>query len=262
MGTSLLAACMLLVSGLATERATTPVHMGMAGAPTVEFSTGDSRMPGPDRRAATRPGTTAPGTATPHPRQFAMAPQTGSQATSPDSHARMMQQRATDHAVAMARETEAALELSAAGRREVQRRLQLAGYTPEGVDGIFGASTRAAITAWQRDMGQAPPSGFVSEEMLQQLGEKTDDAYLAWHKARAAQRRVQLASAPTPAPRPTKDDECARRNSGKIVYGQNFNCDIQGLGESLDNFGDKISRLLSSADTQTLSPRRHPVDEA
>lgn len=71
---------------------------------------------------------------------------------------------AEDRAVA----TEKALGLNREARRDIQRDLSLLGYDPRGIDGIFGAGSRAAITAWQSDNGYEP-TGYLSAEQVRAM---------------------------------------------------------------------------------------------
>jgi peptidoglycan hydrolase-like protein with peptidoglycan-binding domain len=63
---------------------------------------------------------------------------------------------------------EAALNLTRDERRAIQRDLTLLGFTPRGIDGIFGRGTRAAITAWQ-GRGGYPQTGFLDRDQIFQL---------------------------------------------------------------------------------------------
>lgn len=76
---------------------------------------------------------------------------------------------AEDRAVA----AEKALNLIRDGRRNVQRDLSLLGYDPRGIDGLFGAGTRAAITAWQGDNGFAP-TGYLTTDQLREMSRAAD----------------------------------------------------------------------------------------
>lgn len=55
---------------------------------------------------------------------------------------------------------EAALNLTRTQRRDVQRHLTLLGFNTRGVDGIWGAGTRRAISDWQRSEGMRV-TGYV-----------------------------------------------------------------------------------------------------
>lgn len=57
-------------------------------------------------------------------------------------------------------------------RREVQRRLTSLGYNTYGVDGGFGANTRRAMAAWQRDEGLRA-SGYLTADQLRLLRKQT-----------------------------------------------------------------------------------------
>ncbi|GLS85541.1 peptidoglycan-binding protein [Cypionkella aquatica] len=67
---------------------------------------------------------------------------------------------------------ESLLNLSYAERREVQRRLTTLGYNTYGVDGGFGANTRRAMAAWQRDEGLRA-SGYLTADQLRSLRQQT-----------------------------------------------------------------------------------------
>jgi peptidoglycan hydrolase-like protein with peptidoglycan-binding domain len=66
---------------------------------------------------------------------------------------------------------EAALGLSREARRAVQRDLELLGYDPRGIDGVFGRGTRAAIAAWQRASG-VPETGYLTGNQVALLQEQ------------------------------------------------------------------------------------------
>jgi hypothetical protein len=145
-------------------------------------------------------------------------------------------------------EAEAGLELSREARREIQRRLRLAGHDPSGVDGIFGPATRQAIAAWQQKAG-LPVTAYMTTRSIALLAGQTDEEYRAWHLAEESrrERERQLASAqPTPRPELASDEACAREWSGSIAYGQNMRCDLKGLGEDLVSLFDPRGRPGSS----------------
>lgn len=54
----------------------------------------------------------------------------------------------------------------------IQERLKGLGYYPKEIDGIFGAYTYYALTAFQTDGGMAP-NGIAERETLEKLGIKT-----------------------------------------------------------------------------------------
>lgn len=65
------------------------------------------------------------------------------------------------------------LSLTYAERREVQRRLNVLGYSTGGVDGSFGPRTRRALAAWQQDEGQRA-SGYLTADQLRTLRRQTN----------------------------------------------------------------------------------------
>lgn len=64
--------------------------------------------------------------------------------------------------------SEAALNLGAIERTEVQTRLAALGYDPRGIDGKFGSGTRAAIRSWQGDNGLTA-TGYLNADQLARL---------------------------------------------------------------------------------------------
>ncbi|MCC5973171.1 MAG: lytic murein transglycosylase [Rubellimicrobium sp.] len=58
--------------------------------------------------------------------------------------------------------------LTKADRQEIQRRLTARGFDTQGVDGVIGTNTRAAITAFQQSRG-LPVTGEPSRDLLAQL---------------------------------------------------------------------------------------------
>lgn len=72
-----------------------------------------------------------------------------------------------DSATAAAR-AELNLGLTRAERVQIQRNLIALGYDPKGADGLFGAGTRDAIRAWQRNTGLAA-TGYMTTAQIQSL---------------------------------------------------------------------------------------------
>lgn len=72
-----------------------------------------------------------------------------------------------DSATAAAR-AELNLGLTRAERVQIQRNLIALGYDPKGADGLFGAGTREALRAWQRNTGLAA-TGYVTTAQIQSL---------------------------------------------------------------------------------------------
>lgn len=91
-------------------------------------------------------------------------------------------------------ETEAALKLAAKDRRELQRRLNLAGFKPGKASPTFGPSQRAAIKQWQTTRALAA-TGFLAPLQLKALRAQTEPAY---------QRALAEDARPAPAPRATR----------------------------------------------------------
>jgi len=63
--------------------------------------------------------------------------------------------------------------LSSREKTELQELLSAAGYSTEGVDGLIGPNTRAALKRWQSDVG-FPPDGYATAEHLRKLREQVE----------------------------------------------------------------------------------------
>jgi uncharacterized caspase-like protein/peptidoglycan hydrolase-like protein with peptidoglycan-binding domain len=107
-------------------------------------------------------------------------------------------------------ETEAALKLSAKDRRELQRRLTLAGFKPGKASPNFGPSQRGAIKEWQTTRAIAA-TGFLAPLQLKALRAQTEPAY-----------QRALAEEPKAAPRTRavarEQPEGQPRTRGGVAY--------------------------------------------
>lgn len=142
--------------------------------------------------------------------------------------------------VAASEDTENVLALQRRERVDVQRRLALAGFDPNGIDGFFGAQTRGAITDFQTAWG-FPATGYLDASVVAELNERTEEAYQALRRQAAAApsaapdlapaaRERQLASVET-------EGSCARRPDGRIIEHQSLACDIAGFSETFVSLG-------------------------
>ena len=131
--------------------------------------------------------------------------------------------------------TEDTLDLSTDERRDIQLRLSLLGYDTQGIDGIFGAQTRTAIRAAQRDLGREP-TGYMDADLRTSLIKRSRTRYVSWQAKRRAERVAAARNShPTRArvPVPRNAPNCRRDADGKITENQSFSCDLAILGESL-----------------------------
>jgi len=113
--------------------------------------------------------------------------------------------------------TEAELAFSKTRRKEIQRRLVLLNYNTRGVDGVFGAGTRAAIENWQAD-NDFLVTGFLNKLQADRLFETSQQAYATWQNR----------------PRQYYDAKgCLRESNGQIVEGRSFGCDLSALGQNM-----------------------------
>ncbi len=107
-------------------------------------------------------------------------------------------------------ETEAALKLTAKDRRELQRRLSLAGFKPGKTSPNFGPSQRAAIREWQTTRALSA-TGFLAPMQLRALRAQTEPAY---------QRALAEEAKPAPAKTRTAREpaEPQPRTRGGVAY--------------------------------------------
>jgi uncharacterized caspase-like protein len=75
-------------------------------------------------------------------------------------------------------ETEDALDFDRTKRREIQTRLELAGFDVGSPDGSFGRKTRSALQAWQTSRGLSP-SGYLNQPQYEILMQQTQTQYAA-----------------------------------------------------------------------------------
>lgn len=78
--------------------------------------------------------------------------------------------------------TEQAMGMNQVLRREIQARLNLAGFNVGTPDGSFGPRTRAAIQGWQASIG-VPASGYFNHMQYSYLASVTMQQYAVWAAA-------------------------------------------------------------------------------
>jgi peptidoglycan hydrolase-like protein with peptidoglycan-binding domain len=88
-----------------------------------------------------------------------------------------------------ARVAEDALTLSRDDRRAIQRGLGLLGFDPKGIDGVFGAGSRTAISRWQKRYGHAQTT-YLTRDQIAQLSAQAERR-AAELEAEAAIRRAE-----------------------------------------------------------------------
>lgn len=85
----------------------------------------------------------------------------------------------------IARDGESALGLTRAQRQNIQSDLTLLGFDTNGVDGIFGRGTRAAIRRWQDDSGLSQ-TGYLDAAQIALMERQVTDARQALERQDAA----------------------------------------------------------------------------
>lgn len=143
-------------------------------------------VPGPDAETVFWESTTLQGTEAAFDAYLKRYPQ-GRYA----SEAKAEIQRIRAEPARAARAGEEALALSREDRRAVQRNLSLLGYDPKGIDGMFGAGSRAAIGEWQRRNGQEP-TGYLTRAQVAEITSQAE-ARAAELEAEAAERKAAQA---------------------------------------------------------------------
>ena len=114
-------------------------------------------------------------------------------------------------------ETEADLNLSKKDIREVQARLQIMGFDPNGIDGALGRGARAAISAWQAQE-DLPKTGYLGRAQLLILKLQSDDAYSEWLKVEANSKLIESGPARSGGTGRYIDSRgCLREANGKAV---------------------------------------------
>jgi len=150
--------------------------------------------------------------------------------------------------------SEERLGLDRAGRMDVQRRLALAGFRVNGIDGVFGDKTRDAIADFQTAWG-FPATGYLDRSVMTELNQRTDEAYAALrHRAETEPKAAPgLAPATTETELASEDSgSCARHTNGQIIEGQGLLCDVTGLTEKIVSFGS--NRLSFEGDVESMEP--------
>ena len=124
---------------------------------------------------------------------------------------------------------EAALELDAGARRQVQARLRALGFAPGPIDGAIGPRTRSALEAWQRARGHAA-TGRLHAAGLAALAAEAPEVGVPPPPRWASPPPTR--TAPSAAPR-DDDAGCPRDATGTVLTGRSFACDLVYLREDL-----------------------------
>jgi Putative peptidoglycan binding domain len=104
---------------------------------------------------------------------------------------------------------EKTLDLKRPDVAELQVRLKVLGFDPNGLDGVIGRGLRAAIRDWQRSRS-IPVSGYLDSSQLALLESETQDAFTVWISTESNALALSNASNPpiskqiSPSPEPNK----------------------------------------------------------
>lgn len=147
---------------------------------------------------------------------------------------------------------EAALALNLEARRQAQRDLELLGFDPRGIDGIFGPATRAAITAWQTERG-VPKTGYLTRNQIETL-RNTAQRRADELAAEARRKEEELRAA----------DAAYWRKTGKKGGEKNFLAYLQQYpdGRFSDAARRKLDELIAAKRAKLESRERKAWDDA
>lgn len=90
---------------------------------------------------------------------------------------------------------EKALKLKRAEIAELQARLGLLGYDPNGIDGSAGRGTRAAIKGWQGGQG-LEANGYLNASQVDAIQSHSEEDYQIWLSDAANAKKLKAASTP------------------------------------------------------------------
>lgn len=138
---------------------------------------------------------------------------------------------------------EAALNLTRDERRAIQRDLTILGYEPRGIDGVFGAGTRAALRLWQAN-NRFDSSGFLNREQILSMAQQS------------ARRAAQLdAEARARQAEQERQDRAFWRDTGS-------GADEVGLRAYLGRFPDGVFAGVASQRLEQIEADRRAAAQA
>jgi len=129
-------------------------------------------------------------------------------------------------------ETESALEMDWAKRREVQARLTLDGADVGRADGAFGPKTRGGLRAWQETQGLTP-TGYFNAPQLQLLMARTQEALPVWLEENPVER-------PSVRSAPVRVRTSAPKRKPTTALDQH----LRGPAQVLDNAAAFLNRVF------------------
>ncbi|MCA0045337.1 peptidoglycan-binding domain-containing protein [Celeribacter litoreus] len=88
-----------------------------------------------------------------------------------------------------------ALKLDRRSIAEIQARLQLMGYDPNGIDGVYGKGSRAAVTEWQ-GANYIPSTGYLDQRQLDRLTADSQSKFEVWLAEEGNQSVLDRAARP------------------------------------------------------------------
>ena len=110
-------------------------------------------------------------------------------------------------------ETEAAMQLDRPAVRDLQARLLVMGFDPNGVDGSLGKGARTALSGWQASIGVAA-TGFLNPPQLENLKQASEVPLTEWLQDPANAAKYNA----TQAKRKKRRVRVCKRNAIGVLY--------------------------------------------
>jgi len=152
---------------------------------------------------------------------------------------------AADTSAPPAEEVERSIGLTKQGRSRVQLALTLLGYSTGGTDGVLGAKSRSAISAWQTDRGETA-TGFLTTKQHAALLDAAAPKLAAWdaeqkRKTAEAQAKQQQAAA-----------EAAKEPQYQPQYQQQYQQTGSATATTTASQSTQASQAAAQADAERL----------
>lgn len=119
-------------------------------------------------------------------------------------------------------DTEDLMALDRQAIRDIQARLLVSGFDPNGVDGVLGRGARAALTSWQASVG-AEPSGYINTEQMDILRQQSQAPLELW-LAEPGNASVYKPPAAAPKAKRTAKKKKRVRVCNRNTLGILYNC--------------------------------------
>jgi hypothetical protein len=140
------------------------------------------------------------------------------------------------------------LAFSNRDRAVVQRKLWLLGYNPQGVDGIFGPKSRAAISSWQDAQG-LPATGYLDDKQVAHINSTSGDLYARWVASRSKQKETAASGSgqaiESDGARDDTDDGLHSDNTGRHDQDRSFSAVMDDAQRDFGRVASKAKEVWS-----------------